>query len=61
MQEKKIVVTLKKSIIGEKPDIKLTVDALGLRKLNYTKEFNDSPSLRGMLFKVKHLVKVEEK
>jgi len=60
MSDKKLRVKLVKSIIGEKFDIKATVDALGLRKLNFTKEFVDNPQVRGMLFKVKHLVKVEE-
>lgn len=37
-----------------------TVEALGLRKLNQTIEKPDNPSIRGMVFKVKHLLKVEE-
>lgn len=60
MSEKKLRVTLVKSIIGAKEDQKRTVDALGLRKLNFTKEIVDNPQVRGMIFKVKHLVKVEE-
>jgi large subunit ribosomal protein L30 len=34
--------------------------ALGFRKLNQTVEHNDTPQIRGMVFKVRHLVKVEE-
>jgi len=60
MSDKKLRVKLVKSIIGEKSDIKATVDALGLRKINFTKEFVDNAQVRGMLFKVKHLVTVEE-
>lgn len=60
MSEKELKVTLVKSIIRQKKDIKATVDSLGLRKLNFTKIVKESPQVRGMLFKVKHLVKVEE-
>ncbi len=60
MTGKKIRVTLVKSPIRQKKDIKTTADALGLRKMNYTKEFTDSPQVRGMLFKVKHMVRIEE-
>ncbi len=57
---KKIRVTLVKSLIGQKDKIKKTAEALGLRKINFTKEYNDNSAIRGMLFKVKHLVKIEE-
>jgi large subunit ribosomal protein L30 len=40
--------------------MKLTVKALGLRRLRYTVEQPDNPQIRGMVFLVKHLVKVEE-
>ncbi|MCX8007258.1 MAG: 50S ribosomal protein L30 [Coriobacteriia bacterium] len=53
-------ITLVKSIIGAPQDQKATVRALGLRKLNQTVEQADTPAIRGMVFKVKHLVKVEE-
>jgi len=39
---------------------KRTLDALGLRKLNRVVEHEDSPSIRGMIEIVKHLVLVEE-
>ena len=39
---------------------KRTLDALGLRKLNCVVEHEDSPSIRGMIEVVKHLVLVEE-
>ncbi|HQO09981.1 MAG TPA: 50S ribosomal protein L30 [Clostridiales bacterium] len=60
MTEKKLRVTLTKSIIRQKKNTKATAFALGLRKLNVTKEFNDTPQVRGMLFIVKHMVRVEE-
>ena len=61
MAKKKMVkVTLRRSTIGAKPKTRATVEGLGLRKINYTVEHVDSPSLRGMLHKVSHLVEVEE-
>lgn len=57
-KEKTVKVTLRKSTIGEKPKTRATVEGLGLRKLHQTVEQVDSPSLRGMLAKVSHLVEV---
>lgn len=57
---KTVKVTLRHSVIGEKPKTRATVEALGLGKLHRTVEKVDSPSLRGMLAKVSHLVEVEE-
>ena len=56
----KLKVTLVKSPIGAIPKHRKTVEALGLRKLNKTVEMPDNESVRGMLWQVKHLVKVEE-
>ena len=56
----KLKVTLSKSTIGAIPKHKLTVAALGLKKLNSTVELPDNASTRGMVDQVKHLVKVEE-
>ena len=56
----KLKVTLTKSTIGAIPKHTLTVAALGLKKLNSTVELPDNASTRGMIFQVKHLVKVEE-
>lgn len=53
-------ITLVKSTIGALKDQQATVKALGLRKTNHTVEQPDNPCIRGMIFKVKHLVKVEE-
>ncbi len=60
-QEKIIRVTLLKSAIGFSKEHKATVKALGFKHLHQTVEHVDSPSLRGMLYKVAHLVVVEEK
>ena len=57
---KKLRVTLVKSTIGYNKRQKATVRALGLRRINHTVEHTDSPALRGLLFKVSHLIKVEE-
>ncbi|MDQ2902551.1 MAG: 50S ribosomal protein L30 [Ktedonobacteraceae bacterium] len=49
-----------KSSIGYAQDQKDTIRALGLRKLQQTVEHEDHPAIRGMIYKVIHLVKVEE-
>lgn len=56
----KLVVTWVKSGIGFSRDQRDTIYSLGLHRLNQTVEHDDSPSIRGMLLKVRHLVKVEE-
>lgn len=53
-------ITYVKSSIGYSSDQGRTVQALGLRRLHHVVEHDDSPSLRGMLHKVRHLVRVEE-
>ena len=57
----KLIVTQKKSLIGEKPKTRATMRAIGLRRINHTVEHDDTPDVRGMLHKVRHLVEVEEK
>lgn len=59
-EPKKLKVTLVKSAIGYSERHKATVKALGFRKLNQTVVLPDTPSVRGMLYKVNHLVKIEE-
>lgn len=59
-EPKKLRITLMKSAIGYSEKHKATVRALGLRKLHQTVVQADTPSLRGMLLKVNHLVKVED-
>jgi large subunit ribosomal protein L30 len=51
-------VTLRRSLIGEKPGTVKTVKGLGLGKLNSSNELPDNPSTRGMIHKVRHLVEV---
>ncbi len=51
-------VTYVKSAIGYAHDQKATIRSLGLRRLNQTVELPDNPSVRGMCFKVRHLVSV---
>jgi large subunit ribosomal protein L30 len=58
--DKTIKVTLVRSPIGYTKDQKETARALGLRRLHQTVEHKDSPSLRGMIRKIIHLVQVEE-
>ena len=57
---KRLRVTYSTSSIGVEYDQKETVRRLGLRKLGHTVELPDSPAVRGMLHKVRHLVTVEE-
>jgi large subunit ribosomal protein L30 len=49
-----------KSAGGHKADQQATVRALGIRKLQQVVEHNDTPQIRGMIFKVRHLVEVVE-
>ena len=60
MAEKVLKVTLVKSPIGAIPQQRKTVEALGLHKLHQTKELPDNEAVRGMIWHVRHLVKVEE-
>ena len=57
---KTLKITLVRSTIGQKPKIRATVESLGLRKLHQSVERPDSPDLRGMVFRAKHLLDVEE-
>lgn len=56
----KLSVKLVRSAIGYDKTQKATVQALGLSKLNKTVVHNDTPQVRGMIYKVRHLVLVEE-
>tara|TARA_Y100000590_G_scaffold247061_1_gene277572 strand:+ start:1971 stop:2153 length:183 start_codon:yes stop_codon:yes gene_type:complete len=57
---KKIKITQVKSAIGYNKKTKATIEALGLKKINNTVVLNDTESLRGMVVKVQHLVRIEE-
>ena len=56
----KLKITLVKSPIGAIPKHRKTVEALGLKKLHKTVELPDNDAVRGMIWHVKNLVKVEE-
>ncbi|MBD8387860.1 50S ribosomal protein L30 [Dysgonomonas sp. BGC7] len=56
----KIKVKQVRSRINCPKDQKLTLDALGLRKLNRVIEHEDTPAIRGMINKVHHLVTIVE-
>lgn len=60
IQEKKLKVTLVKSSIGFAQNQKDTVRSLGLRRINHTVTLSDNPQIRGMIYKVRHLLTVEE-
>jgi large subunit ribosomal protein L30 len=53
-------ITWKKSSIGYPKRQKATVRALGLKRLNHTVEHEDTPSIRGMVAAVQHLITIEE-
>ncbi len=60
MAEKKLKITQIYSIIDTLEKHKKTIKALGLGRPNYSVIKKDTPQIRGMIEKVKHLVKVEE-
>jgi large subunit ribosomal protein L30 len=57
---KQLKVTLVKSTISQKPALRKTVEAMGLKKLNSTVVLPDNAAVRGMTDKVRHLVTVDE-
>jgi large subunit ribosomal protein L30 len=61
IKEKIVRVTLVRSPVGYSKEHKATIRALGFKRLHQTVEHADSPTLRGMLYKVAHLVEIEEK
>ena len=56
----KIDVTLVKSMIGRPEKHRKVLRGMGLTKMNKTVRLEDTPAIRGMIFKVSHLVKAEE-
>lgn len=61
MEDNKMLkITLVKSPIGAIPKQRATIVAMGLRKMHQTVEMPDNGATRGMIQKVRHLVKVEE-
>ena len=57
---KKLRITQVRSIIGRPARQKRTMEALGLRRINHSREVEATPAVMGMIEKVKHLVSVEE-
>ena len=55
-----IRITQTKSVIGSKEGHKRTVRSLGLKRIRDSRVHEDTPQMRGMIHKVRHLVKVEE-
>ncbi len=54
-----IKITQFKGLIGEKEKTKRTIEALGLKRIDHSVIQEDNDVIRGMVFKVKHLVTVE--
>ncbi|HMW18678.1 MAG TPA: 50S ribosomal protein L30 [Accumulibacter sp.] len=59
MSDKKIKLTLVKSLIGTKQSHRATVRGLGLRRMHSTSMLEDTPAVRGMINKVSYLLKCE--
>jgi len=55
-----VKVTQTRSAIGRKADQRQTLIGLGLNKIGRTRVLEDTPSVRGMINKVKHLVQIEQ-
>lgn len=60
MSDKKVKITLIKSVIGSRPNQRKTVEALGLRKINSSVVKTVTPPIRGMINTIAHLVEVED-
>ena len=60
MAQEKIKITLKKSMSGSNVKQRAVLHGLGLRRVNQTVVKTDNACIRGMVFKIKHLVEVEE-
>ncbi|MDR2044384.1 MAG: 50S ribosomal protein L30 [Clostridium sp.] len=60
MAEKKLKITLVRSIIGAVPKNKATALAMGLRKINKSVILPDNEATKGQIQRIRHLIKVEE-
>ena len=58
MTKKTVTVTLIKSVAGTRSDHRATVLGLGLKRMNHSRELEDTPAVRGMITKVAYLLKV---
>lgn len=59
-KQKTLKITQIRSLIGQKPNHKKTIEALGLKRIRHTVTQNDTPQIRGMINRVRHMVTVEE-
>ena len=59
-EKKYMIVTQVRSPIGRKKDQRATLVGLGLNKMHRTRTLEDTPAVRGMISKVRHLVRAEE-
>lgn len=59
MSAKTMTVTYVRSVLGRPQDQHHTLRSLGFTRLHQTRELVDTPSVRGMVYKIRHLVKVE--
>ncbi len=57
---KTVKITWVRSDIGYPKDQRAAIKSLGLHRLNQTVEYPDTPQLRGQIYKVKHMISVEE-
>ncbi len=60
MSDTKLKITQVKSIIGRPQKHRRIIEALGIKRNQTSVVHDDTPAIRGMVFKVSHLVKVEE-
>ena len=60
MAAKNLKITLQRSTIGEKPKTRAAIRTLGLRRIRQTVERPDTPDVRGLIARVRHLVEVDE-
>mgnify|MGYP000280091423 CR=1 FL=1 len=60
MEPKKLRVRLRRSLIGLSPKQEATVKALGLRRVNQTVVHADTPTIRGMIARVAHVLEVRD-
>lgn len=58
MKNKTITIKLKKSVISSTPSQKACVTGLGLRKIDSVRTLENTPSVRGMIKKVIHLLEI---
>lgn len=58
--KRRVKVTQVRSPIGRKHDQRETLVGLGLNKMHRTRDLEDTPAVRGMIAKVRHLVRVED-